>query len=184
MNAPPKEKTPITEIAKKPPRKSLLLPLSPDHDVENINGDSDTELPDLQVPIRVSEIRRNVQLKFLGEHFHMTENGENGSSSPPTPRAFPETSASSHPPEPEHPENIEQPSSPLPPEPFPEPSPEHQELEPKPSTSSGITWTPAKTCQLDKSITLFSPTPSQASSSFLAPVVPWSDMGLFLYDIG
>ena len=185
MNAPPKEeKTPITEIAKKPPHKSLFLPLSPDHDVENVNYDSDTELLDLQVPIRVSEIRRNVQLKFLGEHFQMRENREHGSRSSPTPGALPETSASSYPPEPEHPENIEQPSSPLPPEPFPEPSPEHQELEPEPSTSSGIAQTPAKTYQLDKSITLFLPTPSQASSSFLAPVVPWSNMGLFLYDIG
>ena len=103
-----------------------------------------------------------------------------------TPEAFPEPSASSDPPEPEHSENIEQPSSPLPPEPFPEPSPspEPQELEPQPSTSTGITWTPAKTFKLDKSITLFLPTPLQASSSFLAPVVPWSDMGLFLYDIG
>ena len=58
---------------------------------------------------------------------------EHGStSSPLTPKAFPEPSASSDPPEPEHPENIEQPSSPLPPEPFPEPSPspEPQELEP------------------------------------------------------
>ena len=77
MNAPPKEeKTPITEIAKKPPRKSLFLPLSPDHDVDNVNDDFDTELPDLQVPIRVPEIRRNVQLKFVGEHFQMTENTE------------------------------------------------------------------------------------------------------------
>ena len=112
---------------------------------------------------------------------------EHGStSSPPTPEAFPEPLASSDPPEPGHPENIEQPSSPPPPEPFPEPSPEPepQELEPQPSTSTGITRTPAKTYELDKSITLFLPTPSQASSSFLALVVPWSNMGLFLYDIG
>ena len=112
---------------------------------------------------------------------------EHGStSSPLNPEAFPEPLASSDPPEPEHPENIEQPSSPLPPESFPEPSPspEPQELEPQPSTSTGITLTPAKTYELDKSITLFSSTPSQASSSFLAPVVPWNDMGLFLYDIG
>ena len=115
MNAPPKEeKTPITQIAKKPPHKSLFLPLPPDHDVEKVDDDSDTELPDLQVPIRVSEIRRNVQLKFLGEHSQMRENREHGSSSSLTPGAFSETSASSHPPEPEHPENIKQPSSPLP----------------------------------------------------------------------
>ena len=162
----------------------MFLPLSPDHDVENVDDDSDTELPGLQVPIRVSEIRRNVQLKFLREHSQMRENRECGSSSSPTPGAFPETSASSHPREPEHPENIEQPSSPLPSEPFPEPSLEHQEIEPEPSTSSGITRTPAKTYQLDKFITLFLPTTSQASSSFLAPVVPWSDMDLFLYDTG
>ena len=124
MNAPPKEeKTPITKIAKKPPCKSLFLPLSPDHDVENVDDDSDTELQDLQVPIRVSDIRRNVQLKFLGEHFQMRENREHGSSSSLSPEAFPETSPSSHPPDPEHPENIEQPSSPLPPGPFPEPLP-------------------------------------------------------------
>ena len=67
---------------------------------------------------------------------------EHGStSSPPTPEAFPEPSASSYPPGPEHLENIDQPSTPP-------------------------------------------PTPSQASTSFLALVVPWSDMGLFLYDIG
>ena len=99
----------------------------------------------------------------------MRENREHGSSSSLTPGAFPETSASSHPPEPEHPENIEQPSSPLPPEPFPEPSPECQELEPKPSTSSGITQTPAKTCQLDKSITLFLPTPITSFKFLFSP---------------
>ena len=92
-----------------------------------------------------------------------------------------ELSPSLDPPEPENLENIQETSSPLPPEPFPEPSPspDPQELEPQPSTSTGITQTPAKSYELDKSITLFSPTPSQASSSFLAPVVPWSDMGLF-----
>ena len=74
-------------------------------------------------------------------------------SSPPTPEAFPEPSASSYPPEPEHLENINQPSSPLPPEPFPEPSPspKPQELEPQPSTSYGTTQTPAKTYELDRS---------------------------------
>ena len=58
----------MKETAKKPPHKSLFLPLSPDPDTKNVDDDSDTELPDLQVPIRVSEIRRNVQLKVLGEH--------------------------------------------------------------------------------------------------------------------
>ena len=54
LNAPPKEEDrPITETAKKAPRKSLLLPLSPDPDIENVADDSDTELPDLQVPVRV-----------------------------------------------------------------------------------------------------------------------------------
>ena len=52
----------MTETAKKPPRKSLFLPLSPDPDIENVDDDSDTELPDLQVPMRVSDIRRNVQM--------------------------------------------------------------------------------------------------------------------------
>ena len=113
------------------------------------------------------------------------QNIDHGStSSPPTPEAFAEPSDSSDPPGPEHPENIKETSSPLPPEPFPEPSPspDPQELEPQPSTSTGIT--PAKTYQLDKTIPLFLLTPSQPSSSFLAPVIPWSDMGLFLYDIG
>ena len=79
-----------------------------------------------------------------------------------------EPSGSLDPPEPEHPENIEETSSPPPPEPFPEPSPspDPQELEPQPSTSTGITQKPAKTYELDKTITLFSPTPSLASSSF------------------
>ena len=45
----------------------VFLPLSPDHDIENVDDDSDTELPDLQVPIRVSEIRQNVQLNVLAE---------------------------------------------------------------------------------------------------------------------
>ena len=91
---------------------------------------------------------------------------EHGStSSPLTPEAFPEPSASSYPPEPEHLENINQPSSPLPSEPFPEPSPslEPQELEPQPSTSYGTTQTPPKTYGLDRSITLLLSTPSQAS---------------------
>ena len=184
MNAPPKqEDQPMTETAKKPPHKSLFLPLSPDPDIENVDDDSDTELPDLQVPIRVSDIKRNVQMIVPGE----LENMEHVStSSPPTPVAFPELSTSSYPPEPEHLENIDQPSSPLPPEPFqePSPSPKSQELEPQPSTSYGTTQTPAKTYELDRSITLLSPTPLQASGSFLALVVPWSDMGLFLYDIG
>ena len=109
-----------------------------------------------------------------------------GHGSPPTPEAFAEPSGSSDPPEPEHPENIKEISPPPPPEPFPEPSPspDPQELEPQLSTSTGITRTPTKTYELDITITLSSPTPSQALSSFLAPVVPWSDMGLFLYDIG
>ena len=68
LNAPPKEENrPITETAKKAPHKSLFLPLSPDPVIENVDDDSDTKLPDLQVPVRVSEIRRNVQLKVLGE---------------------------------------------------------------------------------------------------------------------
>ena len=133
----------------------MFLPLSPDTEIENVDDDSVTELPDLQVPVRISEIRRNVQLYVLA--------------SASTPEAFVEPSASSDPPEP-----FQEPS----------PSPDPQELEPQPSTSTGITQTPAKTYELDKSLTLFSPTPSQASSSFLAPVVPWSDMGLFLYDVG
>ena len=69
LNASPKEKEdrPITDIPKKPPRKSLfLVPMSPDPE-KNVDDNSDTDLPDLQVPVRVSEIRRNVQLKFLGE---------------------------------------------------------------------------------------------------------------------
>ena len=64
LSAPPKEKEdrPITDIPKKPPCKSLFLaPMSPDPE-ENVDDNSDT---DLQVPVRVSEIRRNVQLKFL-----------------------------------------------------------------------------------------------------------------------
>ena len=69
LNVPPKEKEdrPITDIPKKPPHKSLfLVPMSPDPE-ENVDNDSDTDLPDLQPSVRVSEIRRNVQLKFLGE---------------------------------------------------------------------------------------------------------------------
>ena len=69
LNAPPKEKEdrPTTHIPKKPPCKSLfLIPMSPDLE-ENVDDNSDTDLPDLQVPVRVSEMRRNVKLKFLGE---------------------------------------------------------------------------------------------------------------------
>ena len=69
LNAPPKEgdDRPITETPKKPPHKSsFLAPLSPDPE-ENVYDDSDTDLPDLQVPVRVSEIRRNVQMKVFGE---------------------------------------------------------------------------------------------------------------------
>ena len=96
------------------------------------------------------------------------------------PSAYPDAS------EAEHTENIEHTSSPPPPEPFPElsPSPEPKEPEPQPSTSSGITRTPAKTYEMDRSISLLSPTPLQASNSFIAPIVPWSDMALFLYDNG
>ena len=81
------------------------------------------------------------------------KNKEDGStSSASTPEAFVEPSASLDPPEPENPENIEDTSSPLPPEPFPEPSPspDSQELEPQPSTSTGITQTPAKTYELER----------------------------------
>ena len=68
MNAPPKEdETPISNTAKKPPCKSLFfVPLSPDHE-NNVDDDSDTELPDLEVPMRVSYIRKNIQMKVLGE---------------------------------------------------------------------------------------------------------------------
>ena len=109
----------------------------------------DTDLPDLQVPVRVSEMRRNVQLKFLGEQLQRSaqikaykrqkelENMEQGStSSPPPPEPFLEPSADADAPD-AHIDNIEQTSS-----------------------------------------------PSQASNSFIAPIVPWSNMGLFLYDIG
>ena len=51
----------------KPPRKSwFFVPLSPDNE-SNVYDDSDTELPDLQVPIRVSDIRKNIQMNVLGE---------------------------------------------------------------------------------------------------------------------
>ena len=136
MNAPPTEDRPISVTAKKPPRKSLFLPLSPDTEIENVDDDSVTELPDLQVPVRISEIRRNVQLNVLAEHLQRRaqikvykrrkelQNKEDGStSSASTPEAFVEPSASSDPPEPQNPQNIEDTSSPLPPEPFPEPSP-------------------------------------------------------------
>ena len=157
---------PMTETAKKPPCKSLFLPLSPDPDIENVDDDSDTELLDPQIPMRVSDIRRNVQMIVPGEQLQRRaqikeykrskelENMEHVStSSPPTPEAFSEPSASSYPPEPEHLENINQPSSPPPPEPFPEPSPspEPQELEPQPSTSYRTIQTPAKTYELDRS---------------------------------
>ena len=68
MNAPPKEdETLLSNIAKKPPRKSLFfVPLSSDHE-NNVDDDSDTELLDLQVPMRVSDIRENIQMKVLGE---------------------------------------------------------------------------------------------------------------------
>ena len=69
LNVPPKEKEdrPITDIPKKPQCKFLfLVPMSP-YPEENVDNDSDTDVPDLQLPVRVSEIRKNVQLKFLGE---------------------------------------------------------------------------------------------------------------------
>ena len=51
----------------KPPRKSwFFVPLSPDNE-SNVYDDSDTELPDLQVPMRVSDIRKNIQMNVLGE---------------------------------------------------------------------------------------------------------------------
>ena len=112
---------------------------------------------------------------------------EQGStSSPLPPKPFCESSAYSDAPEAEHTENIEHTSCPPPPETFPEPSPspEPQEPEPQLSTSSGITRTPTKTYELHRSVSFSSPTPSQNSSSFIAPIVPWSDMGIFLYDIG
>ena len=110
---------------------------------------------------------------------------EQGStSSPLLPKPFCKPSAYSDAPEAEYTENIKHDSSPPPPEPFPEPSPEPQEPESEPLTSSGITRTPAKTDELDRSISLLSLNPSQASNSFIDPIVPWFDMGLFLYDIG
>ena len=66
LNAPPKEMDdrPISHAPKKPPCKSLfLISMSPDPE-ENVDDDSDT---DLHIPARVSEIRRNVQLKLLRE---------------------------------------------------------------------------------------------------------------------
>ena len=51
----------------KPPSKSqFFVPLSPDKE-SNVYDDSDTELPDLQVPMRVSDIRKNIQMNVLGE---------------------------------------------------------------------------------------------------------------------
>ena len=70
-------------------------------------------------------------------------------------------------------------SSPPPHEQFLEPSPS-PEPEPQPSTSSA----PGKIYELDTSISLLSPTPSQDTSSLITPVVSWSDIGLFFYDIG
>ena len=112
---------------------------------------------------------------------------EQGStSSPPPPEPFLEPSVNADAPDAEHTDNIKQTSSPLPPEPFsePSPSPEPQQPESQPLTSSGIRRTPVKTYELDRSISLLSATPLQASNSFIAPIVPWSNMGLFLYDIG
>ena len=74
LNAPPKEEDdrPITETPKKPPHKSLFLaPLSPDPE-ENVDDDSDTDLLDLQFPVRVSEIRKNVQMKVLRDRLQRT----------------------------------------------------------------------------------------------------------------
>ena len=51
----------------KPPRKSrFFVPLSADNE-SNVYDDSDTELPDLQVPMRVSDIRKNIRMNVLGE---------------------------------------------------------------------------------------------------------------------
>ena len=94
---------------------------------------------------------------------------EQGStSSPPPPEPFHEPSADVDAPDVGHIDNIEQTSSPPPPEPFPEPSPSPvpQQIKSQPSTSSGIRRTPAKTYELDRSISLLSPTPSQASIFF------------------
>ena len=115
------------------------------------------------------------------------ENMEQGStSSSLSPEPFLEPLADVDAPDAKHIDNIEQTSSPLPSEPFaePSPSPKPQQPEPQPLTSSGIRRTPAKTYELDRSISLLSPIPSQASNSFIAPIVPYSEMGLFLYDIG
>ena len=68
MNAPTKEdETAISNTATKPPRKSwFFVPLSPDNE-SNVYDNSDTELSDLQVPMRVSDIRKNIQMNVLGE---------------------------------------------------------------------------------------------------------------------
>ena len=168
MNAPPKEdETLLSNIAKKPPRKSLFfVPLSSDHE-NKVDDDSDTELPDLQVPMRVSDIRKNIQMKVLGQKLQRTtqmkaykrrqglENMEQSStSSAPPPEPFHEPSSDLDAPLAKDTKN-EHCSSPPPPEPFPEPSPS-PEAEPQPSTSSA----PRKIYELDKSISLLSPTPS------------------------
>ena len=192
MNAPPKEdEILLSNIAKKPPRKSLIfVPLSSDHE-NNVDDDSDTELPNLQVPMTVSDIRKNIQMKVLGEKLKRMaqmkankrrqelENMEQSStSSAPPPEPFHEPSSDLDAPLAKDTEN-EHCSSPPPPEPFMEPSPS-PEAEPQPSTSSA----PRKIYELDKSISLLSPTPSQDASSIIPPAVSWTNIGLFLYDIG
>ena len=94
----------------------MFLPLSPDTEIGIVDDDSVTELPDLQVPVRISEIRRNVQLNVLAERLQRRaqikvykrqkelQNKEDGStSSASTPEVFVEPSASSDPSEPENP---------------------------------------------------------------------------------
>ena len=108
-------------------------------------------------------------------------------SSPLPPEPFLEPSADTDAPDAGHMDNIEQTSSSLPSEPFPEHSPSHepQQPEPQPPTSSAIRGTPAKLINwTDPShfchqihhrlqILLYPP---------LYPGVIWA--GLFLYDIG
>ena len=91
-------------------------------------------------------MQRRAQIKVYKRQKELQNKEDGSTSSASTAEAFVEPSASSDPPEPQNPENIEDTSSPLPPEPFPEPSPspDPQELEPQPSTSTGITQTPAK----------------------------------------
>ena len=103
---------------------------------------------------------------------------QSSTSSAPLPEPFHEPSSDLDAPLAKDTEN-EHCSSPLPPEPFPEPSPS-PEPEPQPSTRSA----PGKIYELDKSISLLSPTPSQDASSIIPPVVSWSNISLFLYDIG